>query len=74
MSRLWGIVGHKRSRASIDTRRHRRVVNRLIKLYPDLWPAVVVHGQERWQDMPSDQFDWAIEQSLKRLEQRNGRR
>ena len=72
MSRLRGIVGHS-NRKRLDSRRNRRVVNRLIKLYPDLWPAVVVHGQERWQDMPADQFDWAIDQSLKRLEQRMGR-
>lgn len=58
------ILGHKPiSKSRLIDRR----VKRLIKKYPDVWPAAVVHDQARWQDMPADQFDWAIAQIEKRV-------
>jgi hypothetical protein len=70
-----GLLGHNRKLT--ESKRYDRMVRRLIRHYPDLWPAAVVHRQARWQDMPADQFDWAIGKSIERLkkatEQRMGR-
>jgi len=67
-----GLLGHNTKLTG--SKRYDRKVKKLIRRFPDLWPAVVVHGQERWQNMPADQFDWAIEQSVHRLQDEVRRR
>jgi len=65
-----GLLGHNRKLT--ESKRVNRNVKRMIRRFPQFWPASVVHGAARWQDMPTDQFDWAMDQSLTRLEQQTG--
>lgn len=66
------IVGHV-TRRSRDVKND-RLVRKLVKQYPDVWPVMVVTGEEDWRDMPADQFDWALDEIKKRMEKQHGRR
>jgi len=57
-SKMKGIVG---TRPADGVERTNRVVARLIEEYPDVWPKAVRSGKAHWRQMPTEQFDQALD-------------